>query len=187
MSAPGRTIFIIRHGEKPGTATPPFGVDEGGNQDEHSLVPRGWQRAGALVTLFAPQSGQQRAGIATPTELISPNYGDPTHTEVHRTYETIEPLGELLKTAIATPYPEGQEGALGQSAAAATQGVTLICWEHTAIPAIANGITPVAAGTQIPQSWPDARFDLVWSFAFDADASAYVFSELSQLLLAGDS
>ena len=139
------------------------------------------------MTLFAPQSGQQRAGIATPTELISPDYGDPTHTEVHRTYETIEPLSELLKIAIATPYPEGQEGALGQSAAAAMQGVTLICWEHTAIPTIANSITPVVAGTQIPQSWPGDRFDVIWSFVFDADASAYAFSELSQLLLAGDS
>ena len=52
-------IMIIRHAEKPTTTPPPplNGVTITGKQDKDSLIPRGWQRAGALVTLFAPARG----------------------------------------------------------------------------------------------------------------------------------
>lgn len=181
-----RTIFIIRHGEKPGPAPPPFGVDGDGNQNRHSLLPRGWQRAGALALLFAPTDTPTRRGIASPGQLIAPDYGDPATTAAHRTYQTIVPLSQLLGLPIETPYAEGQEAALGRSVATASSGVTLICWEHTAIPAIASAITPLAAEAAPPQSWPGERFDLIWSFTFNASDGAYTFSEVPELLLAGD-
>jgi hypothetical protein len=65
-------------------------------------------------------------------------------------------------------------------------GVTLVCWEHKVLHEIANAITPTAAGTQIPQSWPDTRFDVVWAFGYDTNASVYTFSQIPQMLLAGD-
>ena len=55
-TAPPEIIYIIRHSEKPadpqaadpGQPTPapaaPFGVDDQGNHNPHSLLPRGWQR-----------------------------------------------------------------------------------------------------------------------------------------------
>jgi hypothetical protein len=180
-----RTIFLIRHGEKPETP-PPYGVDVNGNQDEHSLLPRGWQRAGALAALFEPFGTQPRTGLATPTELISPDYGDPASTSVHRTYQTIQPLGELIQVATETPYSEGQEATLGAQLAAATTGVTLVCWEHHAIHEIANSILPIAPGTQIPQAWPGQRFDVVWAFTYDTGASQYAFTQIPQMVLAGD-
>ncbi len=184
-----RWIFITRHGEKPAdppATPPPYGVDVQGNQDAHSLLPLGWQRAGGIAALFAPFAGELRTGILTPGQLISPDYGSPAKTTAHRTYQTVYPLSQLIDVTIQNPYAEGSEPQLGQSVAAARSGVTLICWEHQAIPTIANNILPIVAGTAIPQTWPGARFDVVWSFAFSADTGVYEFAQIPQMLLAGD-
>src|SRR5215472_12322794 len=105
---PPAAIYIIRHGEKPAdvppagpgqpapTPTAPFGVDYQGNQNEHCLLPRGWQRSGALAALFAPALGVPQAGLQVPTALLSPSYGDPARTAAHRTYQTIQGLGARL-------------------------------------------------------------------------------------------
>jgi hypothetical protein len=60
-AGPPAQIYVIRHGEKPAdpptptaAPAPPFGVDLNGSQSIHSLLPRGWQRSGALAVLFAP-------------------------------------------------------------------------------------------------------------------------------------
>lgn len=178
MSA--RVIFVIRHGEKPPLLPPPSGVELDGTHDEHSLLPLGWQRAGALATLFAPYDGHLREGLAAPDELISPQY--PKGIATHRTYETIYPLSQLVGVAIANPYPEGAEARLAQTLAAATKGVTLVCWEHHAIQKIAENIMP---DTTFPK-WPADRFDVVWSFVRVSSSPGYVFSQVPQMLLAGD-
>jgi hypothetical protein len=98
-------IYLIRHGEKPvdppalssaqptPPSGPPFGVDVDGNQSVHSLLPRGWQRSGALAVLFDPAVGAPQAGLRTPTALYSPSYGNPDKTQAHRTFQTIQGLG----------------------------------------------------------------------------------------------
>jgi hypothetical protein len=179
--APGgttRTVFILRHGEKP----PPQGVDVDGAPDDHSLVPRGWQRSGALTTLFAPFEGALRAGLLTPSELIAPAY--PKHAANERTHQTLLGISGRLELQVETPFAEGEEAQLGAVLAAARTGVTLVCWEHKAIPAIADSIAPGAA---IPGTWPDDRFDVVWSFSLLAGADDYAFTQIPELLLAGDS
>jgi broad specificity phosphatase PhoE len=176
LSGMNRSIFIIRHGEKP---PPGHGVDAGGKQDEHSLVPLGWQRAGALATLFAGK----RAAFPEPTELIAPKYAKDASRE--RTHQTITPLAALLGVEIESPYKEGKEKKLAGKVAAATSGVTLICWEHDHLPAIAANI-PTPPGTAIPASWPGKRFDVVWCFALDSDSGVYEFSQVPQMLLHGD-
>jgi hypothetical protein len=105
-------IYLIRHGEKPADPpaqshgqpisppSPPFGVDVDGNESVHSLLPRGWQRSGALAALFDPAVGSLRAGLRTPTALYSPSYGDPKKTQVHRTFQTIQGLGGRLGVSI---------------------------------------------------------------------------------------
>jgi len=196
--SPERIIFIIRHGEKPGQAVPgsdpcdppgPHGIDYCGNQnDANCLTPRGWSRAGALVSLFAPHDGHFRAGITTPQQLISPGYPKGTTpdlptTKQHRTYQTICQLSDELKVDINyTDYQEGEEHKLGGDLAAVTTGFTLVSWEHTAIPEIAQAIPSHA---DIPTSWPNERFDVVWSFAYNG--SDYDFTQIAQMLLPGDS
>src|SRR5438552_644690 len=129
-----RTIFIIRHGEKPETPKSrekplvPFGVDLDGLYNVHSLLPLGWQRAGALATLFAPHDGHYRPGFMRPTQLIAPAYS--TDELVERTHETILPLSLVLELEIESPFAEGHEHKLGKTVAASQAGVTLICWEH---------------------------------------------------------
>ncbi len=194
-AGPPAQIYVIRHGEKPAdlptptaTPSPPFGVDVNGNQDIHSLLPRGWQRSGALAALFAPAMGTPQAGLQTPMTLFSPDYGKPDKTQAHRTYQTIQGLSGRLNVPINTPYPEGQEPALAAAVVGDYAGVVLICWEHQHIPAIAAAL-PTVSGTQIPAAWPGDRFDLIWSFSLDAGASstAYVFSQIPQQVLSGDS
>jgi hypothetical protein len=192
---PPEQVYIIRHGEKPADPpTPksapsaPFGIDINGNQSTHSLLPRGWQRSGALTVLFAPATGPLQDGLRTPAALFSPDYGAADKTQGHRTYETIQGLSGRLSLPINSPFAEGQESALADALVGSYGGVVLICWEHQHIPDIAAAL-PTISGTQIPAAWPGDRFDLIWSFSLQVEKSptAYVFTQIPQRLLAGDS
>jgi hypothetical protein len=196
-AAPPEAIYIIRHGEKPADPEPsghgkapnaPFGVDLAGNQSPHSLVPRGWQRAGGLVALFAPAGGGSIAGLRTPTVLLSPAHGSQSKTAGHRTYQTIEGLGGRLGIEIDSTFGEGHESKLAASVVSDYSGVVLICWEHHLIPAIASAL-PVVREAAIPRAWPGHRYDVVWTFTLvpDAATTQYAFGQIPQLLLSGDS
>jgi hypothetical protein len=196
---PPDTIYIIRHGEKPADPPPatagqapaaptaPFGVDFQGNQDPHSLLPRGWQRSGALAVLFDPALGSLQAGLKTPAALLSPSYGSPAKTAGHRTYQTIQGLSDRLGLAIASDFAEGSEPQLAASVVSSHSGVVLICWEHDHIPAIATSL-PTVPGTVIPQPWPGDRFDVVWTFTLvpGSAPAQYTFGQIPQQLLSGD-
>ena len=186
-------IYVIRHGEKPADPppgkpapppSPPFGVDVDGNQNIHSLLPRGWQRSGALAVLFDPTVGALQAGLRTPTAFYSPSYADPDKTQNHRTYQTIQGLSERLGVPIQSPVPEGQEPALAAAALASGGAVVLICWEHQHIPAFAQAIP--SPDTTIPSAWPGDRFDVIWTFTLDPATGRYVFGQVPQQLLLGD-
>ncbi|MDH6247646.1 hypothetical protein [Mycobacterium sp. OTB74] len=193
-AGPPSQIYIIRHGEKPAdpptptaTPAPPFGVDIDGNQSIHSLLPRGWQRSGALAVLFAPATGPLQAGLRTPTTLLAPDYGKSVKTQEHRTYETIQGLSARLGLSIDSPFAEGDEAALASAVVVDYSGVVLICWEHRHIPDIATAL-PTVSGTQIPAAWAGDRFDVIWSFTLQPGAASaeYAFSQIPQQLLAGD-
>lgn len=175
-------IMIIRHAEKPvGQIS---GIDASGNQDPNSLIPQGWQRAGALVPLFGSSFGP----LSTPTHLFAPNqFGSGSK----RPFETITPLAAKLGITIDVT-PEGVSP--GQYAptdyslmvpdALECPGLVLIAWEHEFIPSIANLI--VGNTTTVPQAWPSARFDVVWVFDLDPATNKYTFNQQPQLLLQGD-
>ena len=198
-AAPPALIYVIRHGEKPADPPPadpgqtpaptgpPFGVDFQGNQDDHSLLPRGWQRSGALTALFDPALGALQAGLQVPAALLSPSYGDPKKTTAHRTYQTIEGLSDRLGVQIASDFAEGQEPELAASVVSTYSGIVLICWEHDHIPALASAL-PTVQGTVIPAPWPGDRFDVIWTFTLDAGSSPaqYTFGQIPQQLLSGD-
>ena len=198
-AAPPQVIYIIRHGEKPADPPPtgpkksppapvaPFGVDDQGSQDPHSLLPRGWQRSGALAVLFDPALGPPQAGLQTPAALLSPGYGNPAKTAAHRTYQTVQGLGDRLGLPIVSAFAEGQEPQLAASVVSGHSGVVLICWEHQHIPALASSL-PVIPGTAIPQKWPGDRFDVIWTFTIVPAAAPvrYTFTQIPQQLLSGD-
>jgi hypothetical protein len=201
---PPEIIYIIRHGEKPADPPPaaagqdpaaqaaapqgpPFGIDFQGNQDDHSLLPRGWQRSGALAVLFDPALGPTQAGLNTPAALLSPSYGSAAKTTGHRTYQTIQGLSDRLGVAIVSDFAEGSEPELAASVVSSNSGVVLICWEHDHIPAIATAL-PTVPGTVIPQPWPGDRFDVIWTFTLVAGTAPaqYSFGQIPQQLLSGD-
>jgi len=190
-ASPPEMIYIIRHGEKPeDPSTKPHGVDADGVHSKHCLLPRGWQRSGALAALFAPARGPLQAGLLTPATLLCPSYGGPDKTAEHRAYQTIQGLAGRLDIAIASPFITGHEAQLAASLVADYSGVVLICWEHDNIPALADAL-PTAPGTKIPSHWPADRFDVIWAFSLDSPAGGsapvqYSFSQVPQQLLSGD-
>jgi hypothetical protein len=192
MSQPN-AIYIIRHGERPDEpsakrAASHHGVDFHGFANEHSLLPRGWQRSGALAALFDPSQGPLRSGLRVPGTLISPSYGDSAKTARHRTHQTIRGLSERLGIPIATDFAKGHEQRLAAALATSGPGAVLICWDHEHIPALASAL-PLVHGTVIPKAWPDDRFDVIWTFTLAAGeqgSGRYDFAQVPQLLLSGD-
>lgn len=187
-------IYVIRHAEKPSeplpgqsvpSSGPPFGVDVDGNRNPYSLSPRGWQRSGALTVLFSPAVGP-KVGLRTPTALYATAYGDPAVTKIHRPYETLLGLSRLLGLPIQSPDLLGQEAAFADAVRSSGAEVVLICYEHHRIPALVQGI-PTVDGTVIPAAWPDDRYDVIWTFTLNPDGGHYVFSQVPQQLLDGDS
>ena len=176
-------IMVIRHAEKPADTGAPFGVNADGNQDPESLIVQGWQRAGAVASLFAPSRGPlQSPDLSTPQFLYAS--GTAKHSSSERPQETITPLASKLSLSLNTNFLKGDEANMVKDAIS-QNGVVLICWEHQAIPDIANNI--LGNTTTVPQKWPGDRFDLVWVFDLDASTGGYNFTQVPQLLLAGDS
>lgn len=184
---PPQKLMLIRHGEKePDPGPPPYGVSAEGVQDKHSLSPRGWQRAGALVPFF------RRAwvhGIETPDAVYASCIGSSVliadgHdiSKSLRPQQTVTPLVDALgpMKGLQTPYAVGEEDALVQTILDSENGIVLVAWEHNHIPGIAK-----AFADQAPGSWPKGCFDSVWVLTRSMDGK-YRFEELPQSLLSGD-
>jgi hypothetical protein len=178
-------IYVIRHGEKPHSSSgPPFGVDFDGNRNANSLSPRGWQRSGALTVLFSAAVGP-KMGLRTPGALYATAYGDAAVTEIHRPYQTVLGLSRLLGMPIQSPDLLGQERAFADAVLSSGAQAVLVCYEHDRIPALVAGF-PTVAGTTIPSVWPDDRYDVIWTLTLDTVAGRYVFGQVPQQLLDGD-
>lgn len=176
-------IMIIRHGEKPKESgkKPPFGITEDGEQNDHALLVRGWQRAGALVTLFAPEGGKVREGLRRPDAVYAA--GPHPGAKGLRPSETVAPVAAKLGVRTNVTYRTGDEKALAKELAG-RHGCTLVSWEHNAITEIVKGLGGEVRPSP-PKNWPDARFDLVWVLV--RSGSGWTFTQVPQLLLAGDS
>jgi hypothetical protein len=178
MPGPPNKIMLIRHGEKQENGGP-IGVREDGTSDKHSLIVRGWQRAGALTPFFAKPA---RVGIATPATLFAAATSDDAtipddEAKSLRPQETILTLGRKLAVAPNVTIAVGQEATL-IPALRACDGVVLVAWEHNHIPIIAAGFV------QDPPAWGD-RFDAVWVLDRQPDGT-YQLSIVNQDLLDGD-
>jgi hypothetical protein len=184
-------IMIIRHAEKPPPAPPPNPVDIDGLISEDSLIVQGWQRAGALVALFAPARGpMQDPHLETPQYIYASASSAP---EGNRPEETITPL--LSKLSLLGNFSfekDNLEGPTGVVASVLScEGAVLISWPHGQIPGLA-GLIPLSPNNKKPiptGKWPSDRFDMVWLFMKDltSDTGGYTFHQIPQLLLYGDS
>jgi len=183
-----RKIMLIRHAEKPEGAVQ--GVDANGNEGKEFLTVQGWQRAGALARFFAPASAQfQRPGIEQPQFLFASGPMSKkqkqagTGSKSYRPEQTITPLSQLLGSTVPLNlnFVEGEEEQVA-AAATACAGVVLIAWQHEDIPTIADAI--LGKTGVVPSKWPGDRFDVVW--VFDLQEGEYAFSQVPEMLLAGD-
>jgi hypothetical protein len=187
-------IMIIRHAEKPPDDNNPAGVVLDGTQDPEALIVQGWQRAGALVTLFAPARGPfQSPCLATPQTLIAS--WNSAKKGSQRPEETIDPLALKLGLTPQTFRKTAISQAVGTALAAT--GTVLICWQHQDIPTLAStfasvtrfAVNPTPPSTWPPPEWPGSRFDLVWVLELETanQTPTWTFTQVPQLLLAGDS
>jgi len=177
------TILLVRHAEKPLGDGPPHGVTIDGVLDPESLIPRGWQRAGALVSLFAPGADPRAhpSVVPTPTHLFASKIG--ADSSSRRPRETLEPLAARLGLTIDTRFLK-EQAVEAIDAIRQIDGVVLVSWEHRLIPAMAERI--VGGPLDVPTVWPSDRYDLVWVFEPGRDGSRHLFRQVPQMLLAGD-
>lgn len=186
MSGPTH-LMLIRHGEKPEdppAKPPPHGVDPEGRHDKHALLPRGWQRAGALATIFGDPA---RAKLHIPSAVFTPDYG--SDALLHRPALTVTPLAERLRLAIQTPVPKGEEDRLVTEFLQPATGNVLVCWEHHHLPALAAAFAshagiPVDSLPAQAKFWPEDDF---WSvIIFTRSGDGYTVDVVSEDVLAGD-
>jgi broad specificity phosphatase PhoE len=171
--APKRIMFI-RHAEKPGEPTNDKGVAFDGTPDDSCLTVLGWQRAGALAKFFSEPP--LRPNIVFAAGEHSGKRQRPT--------DTVTPLVDLLNTSGSVGFIKNHlKDDLQQLVddVMSRNGTVLVAWEHKRLPGLID-LLPDAP--HVPRHWPDNRFDLVW--ILDRTAGGWSFSQLPQLLLAGD-
>jgi hypothetical protein len=174
--------MIIRHAEKHLHGSHGLGVTEEGRPSTHELTVRGWQRAAALVQLFAPGGAKLKSpAIQTPRSIFA---SDATRQSPSlRAMHTAAPLAAELGIAVNHDYAEGEEDGLVPAVLAAPSPV-LIVWHHGHISRLAHKI----AGEQLgcPHLWPEDRFDVVWILDRSSAHDGWSFTQLAQCLLPDD-
>jgi hypothetical protein len=174
----GKLVMIIRHGEKPQKKNDGPGIDPTGKIDDHSLTPIGWQRARALTDVFDGQ-GPTPPGLVKPATIYAA--GANANGQGARTRETVMPLADKLGLQVNAAYGKGDEEALAQSVAS-QPGPTLISWQHSEIPSIAEAFGVVSPAP--PSEWPDDRYDVVWTL--EKTPTGWQFAQIPQMVLPGD-
>jgi broad specificity phosphatase PhoE len=171
-----KLIMFIRHAEKPGMPNDDAGVEPDGTQDDESLTIRGWQRAGALARFFSSRPELQ------PRVIFASDLGDGSKSK--RPMQTVKPLADLLEqseaVALVTTHLKDDLQPLMEDVLS-REGPVLVAWEHKLIPALVGRLPNPP---HVPHDWPDDRFDVVW--LFDRTDTGWSFSQIPQLLLAGD-
>lgn len=174
--------MLIRHAEKPAKDSAPFGVTADGDRNKESLEVRGWQRAGALANLLAPNNGHfQHAALAKPQFLFA---SKPLRRKgSRRPLETLTPLAQKLAVRIDSSFQRSDFENMIEEVFSC-KGVVLICWQREYIPEIASYI--LGNKKIAPPVWPEDCFDMIWVFDLVTSSSKYTFKQVPQKLLGGD-
>jgi len=175
-------VMFARHGEKPGESGAPHGINAQGESDKHSLSVRGWTRAGALAALLAHAPLRSHPHVVRPQRILATA---PTHeTKSWREIDTAVPVGQRLGVSVEEVHGLGDEEAARRSILIDSRH-TFVVWHHGSLPEFVRGF-PIANAEDVPQRWPEDRFDLIWLLRREPGAATYTFSHVYQQLLAGD-
>jgi hypothetical protein len=178
-------ILLLRHAEKPGGTDGRKGFTADGREDGKSLAVRGWQRAGALAALLAPNRliGSR---LPRPDRIYASAFRE-GGGHSRRPEQTVQPLARKLGRPVDLTWALHQEWAFG-AALAAEAGVALVCWQHQGLPDLARAIAAPQPLPTLPEgwSWPADRYDVIWSLRRDGPGQAWRFTQHCQGLLAGD-
>jgi hypothetical protein len=110
-----RPIMLIRHAED--------------DERSPSLSARGWQRAGALVRLFAPlDASVLRKHLALPRHIVAARSDE--HST--RALDTVQPLAEMLELPVDDSLGSDDPPAQVAQALRALDAPVLVCWRHDA-------------------------------------------------------
>jgi hypothetical protein len=176
-------IMVIRHAEKPSSSPADYGVTMEGKRDKECLTVRGWQRAGALASFFAPSNNSfSDPALAKPQYLFASKAT--RRNGSLRAINTITPLAEKLAIRINSKFYKFDTNKMLEDVFLCV-GVVLICWQYEYIPNIAKYI--LGNKKISPQGWPEDRFDMVWVFERDTLTHQYSFHQVPQSLLIGNS
>lgn len=165
-------IMVIRHAEKP--------------EDDSSLTlsERGWQRAGALVRWLAPVAADAAPmpPLRRPTRIVAAA-STPAHPST-RPHDTVLPLAQLLEIPIEQAFGSDDDAPRAAAWLHSADEAVLVCWRHDTLPALARALLPPERASLVPASWPDDRFDLMWSV--HVKHGEWTLTQVPQQLLAGD-
>lgn len=179
-------ILLLRHAEKPNHSDGSSGLTAEGQEDEKSLTIRGWQRAGALATLLAPNP-LSAPRLPSPDRIYASAFRE-GGGHSRRPEQTVQPLARKLGCGVDLTWALHQEEAFG-AALAVGVGIALVCWQHQGLAALARVIAAPQrlSGLSDHWSWPDDRYDVIWSLRRDRPGDAWRFTQYCQSLLSGDS
>lgn len=175
-------IMLIRHGEKPGEDGPPHGIDRDGERDPHALSVRGWTRAGALAAAFSRLPTAAHPALVVPERIIATRSTADYHSK--REIDTATPIARRLGIEVDTSYGHDESAQLRSSVI--TDGrPTLIVWHHGSMTDLIRSF-PIGNPAELPEKWPDHRFDLIWVLTRGQGQADFRFVPLNQDLLDGD-
>ena len=176
-------IMFVRHGEKPSDDGPPHGVNVHGEHDPHALSVRGWTRAGALAAIFAHAPSAAHPGIVQPGRVIATQASD--EAKSRREVDTARPTADRLSITLEDGHSHGEEKQVAAEILAKPDS-TLVVWHHGTIAKLVAAF-PVSNASDVPDHWPEERFDLIWVLTREpGDQLSYRFSVVPQGLLTGD-
>lgn len=181
MASPDVVMFI-RHGEKPGDVGPPHGINHDGEHDPHSLSVRGWTRAGALTGLFAYAPTASHPHIVVPERVVATK--STSDYRSRREVDTAAPLARRLGISIDEAFGHSHVKALSRSILDDPRP-TLVVWHHGTMSDLLAHF-PVGNTQDVPEQWPDDRFDLIWVLVREPESGEYRFLSVEQALLDGD-
>lgn len=158
---PPKTVFIIRHAEKPYDA------------EDASLTLAGRVRAAAYAAYL-----NHKLNPAFPE--IEGIYAAANSKTSHRPVQTVKPLAAALGIEVDDQFADKDFAALGRfllSDASVKGLVVLVCWHHEHIPALA-----AALDVEPPvERWPSSVYDQMWQIDFRNDRAGVTVHDVPLL------